>query len=261
MKVLIVDDSKLSATSLSRSVMRVVPDSDCQIALSGTEALEICDRDVIDVVFLDIEMPGINGLDLAERLKVQFPETNVVFVTGYTEYALDAWGTQASAFLVKPASEDDIRRALDQLRSPIARPYDTGLFVRCFGNFEVFYNRSPVHFERQQTKELLAYLVDRRNALVSMGELMAVLWEDMPDTASRRSQLRTLISDLRRTMESLGYPNVVVKRRGGIAVNLKYRECDYYAYMRGIPGAVNSYKGEYMRQYSWAEPTAALLGT
>ena len=70
MKVLIVDDSKLSATSLSRGVMRVVPDSDCQIALSGTEALEICGRDVIDVVFLDIEMPGINGLDLAKRLKV-----------------------------------------------------------------------------------------------------------------------------------------------------------------------------------------------
>ena len=125
----------------------------------------------------------------------------------------------------------------------------------------MFYNRSPVRFERQQTKELLAYLVDRRNALVSTGELMAVLWEGMPDTASRRSQLRTLISDLRRTMEGLGYPNLVVKQRGGIAVNLNYRECDYYAYMRGMPGAVNSYKGEYMRQYSWAEPTAALLGT
>lgn len=260
MRALVVDDSKLAAVSLARVVRRVVPACDCVMAHTVTEALKALGQAPVDVAFLDIEMPGTNGLELARRLKVVAPQTNVVFVTGYPEYALDAWSSQASAFLVKPVGDDSLRHALDQLRVPIAREYEKGLFVRCFGNFEVFYDSSPVHFERQQTKELLAYLVDRRGAVVTMGELVAVLWEGKADTASLRSQLRTLISDLRRTLEHLGYPDAVAKRRGAIAIKLTAAECDYYGFIRNIPSAINRYRGEYMRQYSWAEPTTALLG-
>ncbi|MDO5107162.1 MAG: hypothetical protein Q4D39_02680, partial [Coriobacteriaceae bacterium] len=84
---------------------------------------------------------------------------------------------------------------------------------------------------------------------------------DMPDTASRRSQLRTYLSELRRTMERFNYPEAVVRQRGGVAIKLTAAECDYYGYIRGIPQAVNMYRGEYMRQYSWAEETAALLAS
>ena len=260
MKALIVDDSRLAASSLVKTMGRVNGQIECGVALTAAEAVEAYTTERYDVVFLDIEMPGVNGLELARRLKVDAPETNVVFVTAYPEYALDAWMTQASAFLVKPVDDDDVRRALDRLRTPV-RSFERGLFVRCFGNFEVFYQVQPVNFERQQTKELMAYLVDRRGAFVSMGELIAVLWENKPDTPSLRSQLRTLISDLRRTMERLGHPDAVVKRRGGVAINLATDECDYYGFVRGVPAAINQYRGEYMRQYSWAEPTVALLGS
>lgn len=260
MKSLVVDDSRLAANALAKVLGRLDPAGTCTISLTATEALDICAQKHIDVAFLDIEMPGTNGLELARRLKLSAPDTNVVFVTGYPEYALDAWQTQASAFLVKPADDEDVRRALDALRVPLERLYGSRLFVRCFGNFEVFYDGTPVVFERQHTKELLAYLVDRRGAMVPMGELMAVLWEDMPDTPSRRSQLRTLISDLRRTLDRFGYPDAVCKRRGEIAIRLTSAECDYYGFIAGLPDAINRYRGEYMCQYSWAEPTAALLG-
>ena len=259
MRTLVVDDSRLAASSLTKIMGRIDEQGECRMALTAAEALGACRAEHFDVVFLDIEMPGVNGLELARRLKVEAPDTNVVFVTGYPEYALDAWNTQASAFLVKPVDDDDVRRALGALRVQVARQYDKGLFVRCFGNFEVFYKSVPVDFDRQLTKELLAYLVDRRGALVSMGELTAVLWEDKPDTPSRRSQLRTLISDLRRTLDRLGYPEAVVKRRGGVAIKLTADECDYFGFIRGYPNVINTYRGEYMKQYSWAEPTAALL--
>ncbi|MBP3892942.1 MAG: response regulator [Atopobiaceae bacterium] len=258
MKALIVDDSRLAANSLVKVMSRVDARIECQVASTASEALKECMACQYDVVFLDIEMPGVNGLELARRLKVETPLTNVVFVTGYPEYALDAWNTQASGFLVKPVDDDDVRRALSLLRVPV-REFEKGLFVRCFGNFEVFYQLQPVSFERQQTKELMAYLVDRKGALVTMGELTAVLWEGKPDTPSLRSQLRTLISDLRRTMERLGHPEAVVKCRGGVAIKLADDECDYYGFVRGNPTSINQYRGEYMCQYSWAEPTAALL--
>lgn len=261
MRTLVVDDSRLAAAAMARIIERIDPQGECLQSLSASDALSKCKDGGIDVAFLDIEMPGVNGLDLARRLKLIAPHTNVVFVTGYPEYALDAWNTQASAFLVKPVDEGAVRRALDNLRMPIGQTDGTGIFVQCFGNFEVFFNREPVRFERHQTKELLAYLVDRQGAFVSTPDLVAVLWEGMPDTASRRSQLRTLISDLRHTLARLGYPNAVVKRRGDVAIKLSDAECDYYGFIRGLPGAVNRYRGEYMRQYSWAEMTAALLET
>ena len=261
MKALIVDDSRLAASSLARIITSIDPGGQCKTVSSATEALEICADSTVDVVFLDIEMPGTNGLALAQRLKRSAPQTNIVFVTGYPEYALDAWNTQASAFLVKPVDEKDVRRALELLRNPLGTTRDRGLFVQCFGNFEVFYDGTPVSFERAHTKELLAYLVDRRGALTSMGELVTVLWESQPDTSSRRSQLRTYISELRRVMERLDHPDAVIRRRGGVSIKLANDECDYYAYVNGVPDAINQYRGEYMRQYSWAEMTAALLST
>lgn len=259
MRVLVVDDSRLSASSLVRVLERIDVSVHPKVVSSAAEALESLDQQHFDVAFLDIEMPGINGLELARQLKLRHPLTNVVYVTGYPEYALDAWSTQASAFLVKPVDEQDVRRALDNLRIPVTNQDGSGLFVQCFGNFEVFYDGVPVAFERYHTKELLAYLVDRKGALVSMGELMAVLWEDRPDTPSLRSQLRTLISDLRRTLSDLGYGQAVVKRRGGIAIAIDVDECDYYAFLAGNPDALNQYHGEYMCQYSWAESTVAQL--
>lgn len=261
MRALVVDDSRLAASSLARVVASIDPQGSCTVVHSAKDALKVCKDTMIEVAFLDIEMPGANGLTLARHLKVTSPLTNVVFVTGYPEYALDAWYTQASAFLVKPVDEASVRRSLESLRVPLNQDvdFDKGLFVQCFGNFEVFYDGVPLSFERTHTKELLAYLVDRRGSFVSNGELMGVLWENMPDTASRRSQLRTLIADLRRTLAGVGHGQAVVGQRGGLAINLATEECDYYGFIRGVPKAVNRYRGEYMRQYSWAEATAALL--
>lgn len=259
MRTLIVDDSKLASASLVKALSRVDPEASCELAYTARQAFEIMADKSFDVVFLDIEMPGINGLEVARRLRRHSSKTNVVFVTGYPEYALDAWRTQASAFLVKPVSDDDLRRALDQLRVPVGNEQHAGLYVQCFGNFEVFSNGAPVYFERQHTKELMAYLVDRQGALVTTGELLTVLWEGLPDTTSRRSQLRTLISDLRRTLERLGEPQVLVRRRGGVAIMLTSDQCDYYAFLEGNPDAINRFHGEYMCQYSWSELTCASL--
>ncbi len=261
MRSLIVDDSMLAAASLAKVVEQADPKGSCRVVNSAAEALDVCETDPIDVAFLDIEMPGVNGLVLAQRMRERLPETNVVFVTGYPGYALDAWKTQASSFLVKPASEQDVRQALSSLRVMPTRLRERGLYVQCFGNFEVFFDGKPVSFERSHTKELLAYLIDRRGALVSMGELVSVLWEEQPDTPSRRSQLRTFISDLRRTFERLGLPQAIIRRRGGVAVSVSSVECDYYGFIGGLPEATARYHGEYMLQYWWAEPTAARLAS
>lgn len=133
------------------------------------------------------------------------------------------------------------------------------LRVQTFGNFEVFYDGKPVHFRRRRTKELFAYLIDRRGAGSTMGQLISVLWEGRPDTESVRSQLRSLITDLRTTFRDLGENTIIIKQRDLIAVDPTRLDCDYYRFLAGDPGAVNAFRGEYMTNYSWGETTLGAL--
>lgn len=118
----------------------------------------------------------------------------------------------------------------------------------------MFCNGKPFAFKRIKTRELFAYLVDRVGAGVTSGELISVLWEDGLNTQSRQSNLRNLISDMKRTLDEAGADNIIIKNGRTIAI-----DCDYYDFLRNVPYAVNSYHGEYMAQYSWAEITTASI--
>ena len=97
----------------------------------------------------------------------------------------------------------------------------------------------------------------QQSAAVTMGELIAVLWEEGPDTYSRQSNLRNLISELKKTLAEAGAEDIILKSRNTISLDCDAVECDYFDFLRHIPYAVNRYRGEYMNQYSWAEITTA----
>ena len=86
----------------------------------------------------------MNGLELAKRLKDQHGETNIVFVTGYSEYAIDAFDLHASGYLLKPATVEKVQDAMENLRIP---PETIGrgkrVRIQCFGNFEIFVDGVP----------------------------------------------------------------------------------------------------------------------
>lgn len=260
MNIIVTDDKQLAVNLLVRILRGIDPGGTVREALCAERTLELLQEEPADVLFLDIEMPGTNGLELAKSVRETSPGTNVVFVTGHPEYALDAHRLYVSGFLCKPVSEQDVRGALEHLRRPVGREEAQTLRFQCFGNFEVFYHGSPVNFRRSQSKELLAYLVDRRGASCTSGELLGILWEDRPVTLSLKSQLRNLIHDLKRTLDELGAGDVLVRSSGSISVNPEKMSCDYYDFLNCDPVAVNQYRGEYMQQYSWAEFTNVSLG-
>lgn len=155
-------------------------------------------------------------------------------------------------------SREELARWMEEDRGS-ARGDRPRLRVQTFGNFEVFCDGKPVHFRRRRTKELFAYLIDRRGAGSTMGQLISVLWEGRPDTDSVRSQLRSLITDLRTTFRDLKEHSVIIKQRDLIAVDPDRVDCDYYRFLAGDQGAVNAFRGEYMTNYSWAETTLGAL--
>lgn len=261
MNIIAVDDEKLALDTLVDSINQVLPEAIVYGFRKPSEALDFVAQNPCAIAFLDIKMRGISGLELARQLKSLQGDLNIVFVTGYSEYALDAFRLYASDYLLKPATPEAVMNALDHLRTPIQPKHTKKIRFQCFGSFEVFCCDKLLVFKRVKTKELLAYLVDRMGASITMGELMSILWEDGQDTISRRSNLRNLISDAKQTLSEYGSEDIIIKSRNTIALNCNAVDCDLYDFLNHIPYAVNSYRGEYMTQYSWAEiTTASLIG-
>ena len=259
LKILIVDDEPIILNGMARTVRRVAPGAEVFATGDCEEALSFCRRRPADVAFLDIELPQVNGLNLAEKLKDIHPEMNIVFTTGYPEYAVDSYRVRASSYLLKPVSEKDILKELENLRHVPAGEEQKKLTVRTFGSFEASVDGRPLRFRYTKTAELLAYMIDRSGAFCTKGELEAALWESETVTQNTEVYLRQLRKDLLDTLESAGCRDAVESGRANMRVVPERISCDFYDWQNGSTDALHRYRGEYMAQYSWAEMTNGWL--
>ena len=248
MRILLVDDEELQLLRLTEAVKKALPTDSVILSYANPVlAWEENKETPVDIAFLDIDMPVINGIMLAKKLKTVNPQVNVIFVTAYNEYALDAYKLHASGYVTKPVNAEKIQEELDGLRYPVELKPTKKLQVKCFGNFEVFANGIPVKFSRQKSKELFAYLIDREGAAVNVNELNAILWDE-----DKKSYLRNLIADIQASLKAVGAEDVFIKRRNECFVDVNKIDCDAYEYRKDNPDAIRMYRGEYMAQYSWA---------
>lgn len=252
MEIIIVDDERILCNELVSEVSGIVPKAAIEAFTNPDDALDhFRGNDGCDIAFLDVSMPGMSGLALAREMTEIYPMVNIIFVTAYSEYALDAHSVYASDYILKPFSTDDITRALTHLRHPVQKRH--ALQVKCFGSFAVSYLGEPVEFRSSRTKEILAYLIKLNGSRCNMYELHSMLWEGRPVTDSSKSRIRTLIADLRGSLDKLGMGDVVEKHRDSIRINTDMIDCDYYDYLIGDPAARESFDGRFMEQYPWAK--------
>ena len=248
-----VDDEALMLGALVAAV-KSSPDISEVNQFSGCdEALNFVKQNAVDVAFLDINMRGMGGLALAERIIEVCPECKIVFCTGYEEYAIPAFKLHASGYLMKPVSTEDVQAEIDNIKGiqNVKKP----LCVKCFGNFEVYAKGEKLTFKRSKTKELFAFLVDRNGAGVTVAEISVALWGNDEDQKNH-NYIHQLFRDLRQALETAGVEEIFERNNYFYSLNPEKLECDYYSYLKtGKP----EFRGEYMSQYSWAEETCGLL--
>ena len=211
------------------------------------------------IAVLDLEDGGEDILRLAGEMKRADPHINIIFTAPDPGYGAEAMAMHASGYILPPVTAEKIKNELRDLRYPMPEKnvFRKSFYIRTFGSFEVYGNGVPLRFHYSKTKELFAYLVDRRGASCSNRELMAALWED-DDGGSHLSYLKNLKQDLRCALKILGQEDLLISSKGGIAVAIRPCICDYFDRIGHVPGAPE-YRGEYMTQYSWAEMTHAAL--
>ncbi|MBQ9437105.1 MAG: response regulator [Lachnospiraceae bacterium] len=259
MDVLIVDDEQTALKNLTRVLKKVAPEADIQKTDDVEEALELCRRHAFDVVFLDIRMPDKDGLTLAKDIKNILPVVNIVIVTAYPEYALNAYKLYVSDYVLKPVIKEDLRKTLDNLRNPVKKERK-GLYVQCFGDFAVFFNGMPLSFGRAKTKEMFAYLIDRKGAQCTNAQIRAALWGDKAsDDERQRHYFAQIAYELRSRLEELGLSDIYIQKRNAYAIVPEKIPCDYYQALENKSEGLVQFEGEYMAQYEWAEVRLGFL--
>ena len=257
MIVIAVDDEALALKSLADAVKKIKPDAEVFLFRDPMMALQSLESGVMkpDVVFSDIQMFDMTGIQFAHRVKVIYPHTNIVFVTGYSDYMMDAIRLHASGYLLKPVDEGQLREQFDNLLYPATgKGNGQKFYAQTFGNFEFYCDGSPVHFARAKAKELLAYLIDKNGAACTRAELLVNLFDD--GGAGGDQSLSQAFSVLSKTLASLGGGDVIIKSHNAYAINPEKIGCDYYDYLRGDVKAINAYQGAYMANYAtWSDLT------
>ena len=122
--IIMVDDSEVLLTDSLSVLEEVLPNAAITGFIWPQEAVEYAKTNPVALAFLDIEMGSVSGLDLCRTLLEINPRTNVVFLTAYPDYSLDAWETKASGFMVKPLTPEGVRKQLGMLRFPIPEGAD-----------------------------------------------------------------------------------------------------------------------------------------
>lgn len=249
MKVIAVDDEPLMLYALNKA-LSASKDVESIVCFScAADSLAWIEEHPVDMVFCDISMRGMDGMEMARQILKLQPECRIVFCTGYEEYALAALWMHASGYLLKPVTEADVQREIDYAMSMMGKKRKS-VMIRCFGTFEVFVDDHPISFRRSRTKELLALLVDHQGAGMKSREIIPVLWPQESDETKAHNYLRQLFLDLRKGFEEAGVEDVVRQNSYQYTLNLQIICCDYFEYLKtGTP----DYKGEYMNQYAWAQ--------
>ena len=254
MKAIAVDDELYMLETLEEAVRASSDISQVDCFSSCSAALAYATENPIDIAFLDINMRGIGGLGLAEKLIELQPRCKIVFCTGYEEYAVSAFQLHVSGYLMKPITAEAVQKEIDHIKG--LKATEKLLTIKCFGNFEVLYNGEALPFRRKKAKELLAALVDRNGAGMTAKQLCAILFPDDSDDTKNAAYLRQLVLDLKNTLKMIRAEEVLQHDTPYYRIDTNLVKCDYFSFLEtGKP----KFHGEYMTQYSWAEETCAML--
>ena len=116
--VIMVDDRKLILTGGLPILEKVMPNAAVTGFTNANDAIEFAKENRITLAFLDIELREMSGLELCQKLLEINPRTNIVYLTAYSEYSLEAWSTGASGFMLKPITPEGVMEQLRNLRYP-----------------------------------------------------------------------------------------------------------------------------------------------
>lgn len=254
MKVILVDDEELAMEQFEIECEDIA-----EVEVVGkfdlpSKAIRYVEENRIDIAVLDIEMPEMNGIELGKKLRSIQEDIVIIYITGYDNYALEAYQVHAAAYILKPFDAEEIMHAINTARL-LVKGKKKPVYAKTFGRFDIFVNDKLVSFTNAKAKELLALCIDRQGGTVTMEEVIDKLWEEREYDEKVKNLYRKTIVQLIATLKQAGAEDIFVNQRGACYIVKEKLDCDYYDLLKESTEAISSFHDEYMFEYSWAEKT------
>ncbi|WP_058302327.1 response regulator [Gorillibacterium timonense] len=237
-RVLLIDDEKLALLQLEK-LLKEWPDIEVLATYTDPRlAVQEISRWKPDAVFLDIQMPGMNGMKAADFIQQAYSPAELIFVTAYDRFAVEAFELNALDYLLKPVDRRRLGKTVSRLLGSVpstivqgapkpSKPSPSAV-IRCLGPLRVEgegEGTEPVRWRTAKGQELFAYLLHNRERFVSKDSLIELLWPDS-DLKKAAAQLYTTVYQVRR---SLKQANLAVEIR-----NIS-RDDGYMLVLNGVP--------------------------
>ena len=153
MKILIVDDEELARSRLQR-MLKTLGYESVRLAQNAEEAIELAKEELFELIFLDINMPRISGLELGYELKYISPNSSIIFQTAYEEHALKAFDIGAVAYLVKPYSIEQLQNAMERIKKSKAQTQELRILSK-FGDSYLLLKPEEIHYIKADLSEVM----------------------------------------------------------------------------------------------------------
>lgn len=274
MRIAAVDDEKHVLERFERMVSDIEGLNLCGLFETGEQLLAYLRENPLDAIFLDIEMPGINGLQLSEQIQNLNENIEIIFVTAFNQYAVEAFEHQAMDYIMKPLIEERLAKTIKRLlkNDKIAK-HSEKPYIQCFGEFEVFLNGEAMTWKNSKAKEVLAFLIDKNGVPVSWEKVADAVW---PHYNSQKSQTNFHATTylLRKRLAEVGLSQILESVRGNYRIVTDKVDCDFYQLEEMLKKNQLKRKEDfrlleqlvqkgYMESngYDWAYPRAAEINT
>lgn len=260
MRVMIVDDERMATEELyDICISHRLIDEAFTFDNPADALVHIAQNNDIDIAFLDIEMPVMTGLELARRINTINNNTKIVFVTGFKEYAYDAYRVNAIGYILKPYDDDAVYNEIEKAERLSSVVSKKEISIKTFGYFDIFVNNKPVYFSSSKAKEFIAFLVDRQGGAVSTEQAISALWPDREYDETVQSLFRKMLKSLRQSLSDAGISDIFIDVRNQRSIDVSKFSCDYYKFLENPRDNLDSFHGEYMEGYAFAKPTATKI--
>ena len=265
---ILIDDERLALRELEHFLKGHSEISVIAVFTDPVEAIKQIAKFKPQLVFLDIHMPQLQGVDAASQILDICDNIDIVFVTAYDNYAIEAFELHALDYVLKPINKTRFQSTIKRvLKSKIRNQpyYNKRLQIQCLGKFQMFWSgEAPIKWRTEKTKELFAFLIHNRNRLLTKDEILGSLWTEYnPKRAIR--QLYNGIYYIRKTLDEYGVDKSLVSIDSNYNLNVKNDIVDADIFqsklaisndsLEDLEAAINYYTGEYLEaeDWTWAE--------
>lgn len=235
MRTIIVEDEEHSLRLMKRIMSRNKHLNIIGAFTDPKEALKNIMELSPEVIFVDIEMPCMNGIELAREVMKFNDNIQIVFVTAYEKYALEAFQVDAVNYILKPIAEEEldisVSRLLKKYNTEEIKPYDGKNRIISLGGFEVYGNFTDeqIKWPTAKAKELFAYFTYNRGKEIDKWQLCDILWTDSAPKKAEHN-LHSTIYRVKTALKNFGIENIVNYEKGKYNIDFENFSCDAWEF-------------------------------